>query len=150
MIIDAADAAEIGKFNWSAAKEPTGIYAVRQAGRNPARTVLMHRVIAERAGMDVSREVDHRDGNTTDNRRRNLRPASKGQQRCNQGIGARNTSGFKGVSKHGKSWRVQVQLGDRTFSRGGFATAEEAAEVARQMRMELHGEFANHGTAGLH
>lgn len=43
----------------------------------------VHRVVAELGGLDVTQDIDHINGNRTDNRLANLRPASRGQNNAN-------------------------------------------------------------------
>ena len=60
----------------------------------------LHRIIAERMGLDLLNETDHRDCNPLNNQRFNLRPATHSQNLMNRKIRSDNTSGFKGVSWH--------------------------------------------------
>lgn len=91
-----------------------------------------------------SGEVDHIDTDTLNNRPSNLREATKAQNRANRKMPSNNTSGYKGVSKRGNKWRVQISLEGKTHHKSGFDTAEAANEYAVAMRKLLHGEFARH------
>lgn len=91
-----------------------------------------------------SGEVDHKDTNTLNNHPDNLRAASYSQNRANKSKYTNNTSGFKGVSKRGNKWRVQISINGKTHHKSGFNTAEEANEYAIAMRKILHGDFARH------
>lgn len=91
-----------------------------------------------------SGEIDHKDRNTLNNKPSNLRPASYSQNRANKSAYSNNTSGYKGVSKHGNKWRVQVYLNNERFDKSGFDTPEEANEYAIALRKSIHGEFARH------
>lgn len=63
----------------------------------PYKKQKLHRVIAERAGLDCSQQIDHIEGNGFDLRRSKLRPATNGQNRANSKLNSDNQSGYKGV-----------------------------------------------------
>lgn len=90
--------------------------------------------------------VDHINGNRADDRIENLRAATRSQNNKNVKKRKDNTSGHKGVSfkkKIGK-YQVLVQVDGKNIYFGVYSDLEEAAEVARKAREELHGEFARH------
>lgn len=93
-------------------------------------------------------QIDHINGVKSDNRWRNLRPASrKGNQR-NQKLSVANTSGVKGVIYDARrgTWYFQMRRDDGSrYTKSGFTTKEAAAEECRRVREKLHGEFTNHG-----
>ena len=145
-VIDAADVPLVIGFNWCAHEiRKKGflrkVYAVRtvhHSGRNL--TMLMHRVVLN---AESGLEVDHRDSDGLNNRRSNLRPATPSENRKNQVIGSRNTSGFKGVSWHRRAqkWLVQIHSeGKRTYL-GLFADIEAAAAAYASASEKVHGEF---------
>lgn len=83
-------------------------------------------------------DVDHRNGETLNNRWRNLREATRSQNMANQGAQANNALGLKGVSRCGRRYRAQVQ---KRYL-GCFDTAEEAHAAYRVAAREHFGEFA--------
>jgi hypothetical protein len=84
-------------------------------------------------------ECDHKNRNPLDNRRSNLRPATRRQNGANKGLGKRNTSGYKGVSagRAGK-WRGMVS----SFYLGTFVTKVDAAIAVDRVAKEIWGKFA--------
>lgn len=91
-------------------------------------------------------EIDHIDGNTSNNATSNLRLATSQQQKWNKGVQSNNRSRLKGAYYHachkGKKWRTQIKVGDRLIFLGYFHTAEEA-HAAYGEAAKLHfGEFA--------
>jgi hypothetical protein len=90
--------------------------------------------------------IDHEDTDKSNNRWRNLRPATNGQNLANRGKSKNNKSGVKNVhrltdSNRRRPWVSHVKCGDRAHV-GYHATLEEAATAAETARRELFGEFA--------
>jgi hypothetical protein len=56
---------DLKEFNWCW----SGRYAMRNERR---KGILMHRVIAERMGLNMAMQIGHKDGNRLNNRRENL------------------------------------------------------------------------------
>lgn len=96
-------------------------------------------------------EVDHINGNRSDNRLCNLRLATSSQNNQNRRLSSRNKSGVKGVFlvKWNKSvrWRVSVGHSQRKYYITHFQCFGKAVKHAHEMRAKLHGEFANSGVA---
>ena len=87
-------------------------------------------------------EVDHINGNKADNRKKNLRLASRNQNRYNCPIQKNNTSGFKGVSPRGNKWRALIYSNGKRYFLGDFPTPELAHMAYCKAAAELHGDFA--------
>lgn len=89
--------------------------------------------------------LDHRDGDSTNNRIINLRIATSRQNQYNKKIHRNNTSGYKGVSfdKARNLWEARIMLpsGKQKFL-GRFDTPELAHESYLKASSEIHGEFA--------
>lgn len=140
VLIDAIDWPLISARRWFAHRQPNATYA-RTAIVAGQPCVLMHRLIlGDRPGFDV----DHINHNGLDNRRVNLRWATRRQNVANQLIARTNTSGYKGVSWHKKTKKWRAQIGDRhgRSHLGYFATAEDAAHAYDLAAIERWGEFA--------
>ena len=147
-VIDAADVPLVDGFNWSAKvnRRKDGsirtVYAFRMdllpSGKK--RMVMMHRIIA---GTPNGFDTDHRDGDGRNNRRSNLRTATKAQNQHNARTRADNTSGARGVSwnKGATKWEARIMLGGIRHSLGLFKTVEAAASAYARGSAELHGEF---------
>jgi len=90
--------------------------------------------------------VDHVDRNPLNNKRSNLRLATRSQNAKNRGKDKNKTSKYFGVSKSkvckSKPWVVFIRGPDGKRNRGLFATEIEAAKHADKISKELFGEFA--------
>ena len=93
-------------------------------------------------------EIDHINGNPSDNRLVNLRLASSSENNRNRKLSARNKTGVKGVFWVTKARRYRAVVGhNRQYHiLGHFVDFDEAVAVADAARKQLHGEFANRGT----
>ena len=58
------------------------------------------------------------------------------------GASSASTSGIKNVYRKGNLWQVQIQKDGALHNFGTYRTVKEAAVVAQQARIEIHGEFA--------
>jgi hypothetical protein len=108
-------------------------------------TLLLHRVIMGCTPGDGV-FVDHKNRDTSDNRRANLRLTDKRASPQNRGAVSgpiRGTSQYRGVSWCAETgrWRAQVRVNGTTKHVGRFDTEEEAFAAAQAVRLE-HMPFA--------
>lgn len=139
--IDATDREEVAQFKWFANGTPGRFYAARHrrvGGKQE--TILLHRFLMR---AEVGQEVDHRNGDTLDNRRANLRVCTHKQNGRNARTPTHNTSGFKGVGQRGKLWRAYLVDGGKQIHVGSsFATAEDAARAYDVEAVRRFGQYA--------
>lgn len=104
----------------------------------------LHRVIAEKAGLDMTNLIDHKDMNRLNNQRDNLRPATHSQNKANRNAQVNSKSGIKGVSYSSErnKWCAYIMVNGKTTNLGRFDTIEEASEVRRKAEIKHFGEFA--------
>lgn len=103
--------------------------------------LYMHREIL---GAPKGVDVDHINKDCLDNRRCNLRLATRSQNLANGTPSTqRKVSRFRGVLRKGsRRWYAEVSVrGTRTRS-GPFSTDEQAAIARDAMAREAYGEFA--------
>lgn len=140
-IVDASDYEWLSEHKWTARwdKSTGGYYAVRTFG---SANIRMHREILGLAVGD-SHEGEHRNTVSLDNRRANLRQATKAQNMQNMRLRKTNSSGFKGVSWHAQSskWRAEIRANGQHFSLGLFETQEAAHEAYKAASLLHHGPF---------
>lgn len=107
-----------------------------------------HRVIwLLQTGSWPDGEVDHINGDRSDNRWKNLRCVSKVENGRNAGMHKNNTSGVNGVHWHNtyKNWVVRIMVDGRQKFIGNYKTIEEAA-AARCEANRKYGYTERHGT----
>lgn len=115
-----------------------GGYAQRHDRTTRGRSVSMHREVL---GPDCEGlEVDHINRNKLDNRRANLRTATRRENQQNvAAIGG--TSRYRGVVRRGGRWIAVVQLDGKQNYLGTFDSERAAALAANDFRAE-HMPFA--------
>ncbi len=88
--------------------------------------------------------LDHKNGQRDDNRISNLRLASQSQNIANAKISARNSSGFKGVSKIARNglWMASIKVNGKSRNLGQFATPEAAHAAYMNAASTIFNEFA--------
>jgi hypothetical protein len=87
-------------------------------------------------------DVDHADGNPSNNRWENLREASMSENIANSRRPSHNRSGFKGVSWDKTTWRARIGINGQDISLGSFKTPEEAHAAYIVAAVKYFGEFA--------
>jgi AP2 domain len=139
-IVDAADYDWLNQWNWTAYWDPA-IRTFRVVRRSNGHILHMSRVITE---CTFSEYADHKNHDTLDNRRENLRRASKSQNACNRRRTSQNSSGFIGVTwnKARKKWQAQIQIKRKYIHLGLFRDKQQAARVRDEAAKQHHGEFA--------
>lgn len=88
--------------------------------------------------------IDHKDGNKTNNKIENLRPATHKENMRNTKPRIGCTSAYKGVawSDAANKWRAYIGLDGRQEYLGVFENEAEAAEVYNAAATKYHGTFA--------
>lgn len=125
-------------------KDRHGYVRVRLKMKGLKREYAAHRVgWFLHHGAWPSGNIDHVNGDRTDNRIANLRIACKVKNAANSGPYKNNKSGYRGViqSRWGKfTAAIQAHGVERWL--GSFETAEEAARAYDAAARAAHGEFA--------
>lgn len=116
------------------------------AGALLGKAYLAHRVVwlFETGSWPVD-QLDHINGDRTDNRFENLREVTNTENSKNKAITKRNKSGFQGVfwNPKIKRWNANIGLNSRTKNLGHFLTKEEAIAARKNAEIEL-GFHPNH------
>lgn len=109
----------------------------RFEGKEP--TILLHRLIMSPKKHE---KIDHINGNTLDNRKKNLRITNYIGNNQNAKIRKDNTSGYRGVYKYKNKYVSRIQYNGKRVVVGRFNTAKEAAIAYNIAAKKYHKEFA--------
>lgn len=144
-IIDDIDA-DLVPLGWFYVPSDVGGYATRGIYRsNKSQYIRMHRVILGRIlgrPLRSGEEPDHINGDGLDNRRFNIRPATRLQNSRNKSPYRNSLSKFKGVGPAGKKWRARIKVEGKSIHLGVFGNETEAAQAYNTAALLHFGEFA--------
>ena len=90
-------------------------------------------------------KVDHKNYDTLDNRKDNLRVTIQDKNLKNRsGKNSNNTSGYRNVSLRNNKWVVQIQIDgvNTVLKRFPKDNLDDAGVFAEEMRLKYYGEFA--------
>lgn len=140
-IVDDEDAELVlAQGRWFAKRDGRTFYAGRKTRRvgGGQATLHLHTLLT---GWPL---VDHVNGDGLDNRRANLRPATKVENSRNRRLQSNNRSGFRGVSwiTAKRRWRASICVQGRRIYLGHYTTPEAAAAAYDAAAREHFGEFA--------
>ena len=135
-LVDSEDLERVMNFgNWCTNADG---YIINQKEKT---TILLHRFIAVPPN---NKEIDHINGDKSDNRKLNLRACNNKQNIRNRLLTKSNTSGYKGVSwiNREKEWQASICVNRKQIYLGIYDKPEQAAEAYNRAALLLHGEFA--------
>lgn len=103
-----------------------------------------HRIIFMMFYGRWAEQIDHIDGDRSNNLISNLREANNAQNNRNTKLRVTNQTGFKGVSYYNsiKRYVAKITVNYKGIHLGCFDTPEEAHEAYKKAALELHGDFA--------
>lgn len=143
-IVDDCDFDLLNSFKWHAVKIGTTghFYACRDVND---KHIKMHNVVAAFCFGDIPKGllVDHKNRDTLDNSRANLRLATRSQNQWNSRKRA-GSSKYKGISfsKTRNKWRARLMINYKEIYIGEFGTEELAHEAYKVAAIKHFGEFA--------
>lgn len=121
--------------DWTWCNNKCYAYARKPNGK----TAMMHRLVIGLSNNDEEIFVDHINHNTFDNRKCNLRFATKSQNAMNTSLRSDNTSGVTGVYWHKirQKWISKIEKDGKDIYIGCFNKFEDAV-LARQKAEEIY------------
>jgi len=145
-LVDDEDYNRLNRWKWCAGYYSCikSYYAKRNTPRDKNgkhTTICMHRIIMNAPS---NLQVDHRNHDTLDNRKENLRLCTYSQNGMNRKLHKNTTSQYKGVywHKQGKKWLAHIRTKDKSIYLGLFKSEIQAAKAYNKKAKELFGEFA--------
>lgn len=140
-LVDAEDLEKVLPYAWRAAGKMRQKYAKAEIRIGDRRCrVSMHRIILPVD--DPNFVIDHINGNGLDNRRSNLRIATKSQNAMNSVGRSDRRADYKGMTMIRKSlWQAQITVGKNVTHLGNWHTQECAALSYNRSIEKYHGEF---------
>lgn len=139
-LISPEDADRVGQFNWT---RDSNDYVCRTEsywvdGKRYRRKIMLHRFILD---APADRMVDHRHGDRLDNRRGQIRLATRSENAANSGP---RKGEYKGVSwcQADRKWRAIIKVRNCKLHLGMFTTAEQAAKRYDLAALEAWPEHA--------
>jgi len=139
--VDDEDYVWLSRFKWHAAQcETVGKYYARtemfnDKGKQTA--FLMHNLILG------AKNIDHRDGNSLNNQKANLRRATQRDNVINRIYENTQPFGYRGVRQISKiGYAARIMSYGKYMHLGTFKSPHVAAKMYNEKAKELHGEFA--------
>lgn len=117
----------------ASATSRTGLYAITCIGN---RRHYVHNFIMNHQPTELT--IDHINRNGLDNRRQNLRIATKREQTLNRGVNSNNTSGVTGVAwdSYLKRWVARFTAADGRVLSKAFSEKKYGNDQAKQLAIQ--------------
>jgi len=151
-IVDDEDFGWLSKWKWHYHRDKAkrNGYAERTAcNRNHRQTILMHVAILKRRKLWKSGiQVDHINTCGCDNRKENLRLATRSGQTANIGCRSNNSSGVTGVywRKDRSKWCAYIRIDKKKKHLGNFNKMKDAVAARYQAEIKHFGEYRHDST----
>ena len=138
-VVDIEDVDRVKNMRWRTSVKRHKVYVISGSGQ---RQVYLARYLMD---YDGPLEVDHRDGDSLNNRKKNLRIVTRTENMHN--LCAKDTSKtqIRGVSyaKRGQVYAVNFKMGDMRLYFKSFDTLPEAAYIRLLCERKFLGQFQN-------
>lgn len=136
-VIDTEDFEKVKNYCWRKERKD---YFIANSRDKTNKIIWLHRVIMDAKDNEY---VDHINWDKSDNRKSNLRIATKTQNNINIKRKSNNTSGYTGVSvlKNGK-YKSSISLNGNKYHLGTFDKLDDAIRIRHKAELALHGEWS--------
>lgn len=142
-LVDDRDFKKLSKFKWWALVDKSGaIYACRTTSKPDGKKTSI-RMGRQVMNAPKGKDTDHKDRNTLNNQRSNLRVCTRSQNNANSKKRKDNTSGIKGVSwdYRTRKWIAQIQLRGKNVFFKRYTNKLKAATAYAIAAKKYFGEF---------
>lgn len=138
-IVDDEDYEWLSQFKWCAANEGKNTPLFYAVSKIRKQNVRMHRLIL---GVSKGTWVDHKNRNSLDNRKENLRVTTPQNNARNKRVSSNNSLGVKGVNYHQGAYCARIWYKGRNVHLGRFETLLEAQLAYDFEALKLFGKYA--------
>lgn len=143
-IVDPEDYYELSRYKWYAEKSGGTFYASRNRSsvrEKSGGARRMHRYVMK---AESNMYVDHINHKGLDNRKANLRPATRAQNSYNSRRLKKTVSGFRGVypASNSRRWEARIFFKGKKIYLGSFEEVIETAKAYDEAAKKYHGQFA--------
>ncbi len=144
-LVDDEDFKRVNQFRWFAFWEDDtkSFYAIRNIRKdNGRRTIMrMHRYIMN---CPKGKQTDHKNHNTLDNQKSNLRICTRQQNKMNRKNHKKSSSGYKGVYWNipRNKWMAYIRHNGKLIYLGLYKNEIDAAMAYNKKAKELFRKFA--------
>lgn len=134
---DKEDYEKIRPYSWTTTK-----YGYIRASVGDGTHIFMHTLIF--GDNKQKKDIDHRNRKKNDNRKSNLREATRGENVINRDPISTNTSGVTGVFYHSvcEKWAARICKDGTEYHLGTFENFDKAVEARKEAEVNLFGEYA--------
>lgn len=142
-IVDDADFEMLAQWRWYTHSQGYACRKIYIPETQGSKTIYMHKQIMGEVPKGF--EIDHVNGSKVDNRRENLRFATRAQNTANRPAMKNNRLGVKGVGwrTHAKKFCAKIMVNGKSVWLGYFDTVEEAKMAYELAASKYYAEFAN-------
>lgn len=141
-IVDNSVFSIVSKNKWYADVKKNGaVYAARSVmDKGKKKKIYLHHIVV---GRKEGMVCDHKNGNTLDNRKCNLRLCSHRENIRNSKMNINNKSGFIGVRLHPqkRKWQAYIVIDGKWTHLGYFILKEDAAKIRAAIEKKMNWRF---------
>lgn len=134
-LIDKEDYSKVKDYRWSLTWNG---YATTKKQKS---NLWMHRIVMQYEGKN---DIDHINHNKLDNRKSNLRIATRSQNNMNR----LKTKGYY-YDKENEKWRAYIEKDGRRIYLGRFETEEEALKSRKEAERKIFKDFSFSSEVGV-